>query len=152
MNIGKLSLVSILMVLLSGLPMAHSEEEKSLYHRLGGLMPISVVVSDFIDVLVPDSVLNQNPAIDEARQRVPKTYLKYHVTAQVCEATGGPCSYHGRGMEEAHAHLNITALEWQRMLTLFRDVLTKHQVPEQETRELIAIVESTRDAIVSEER
>ncbi len=70
------------------------EEEKavgpSLYERLGGLAPISVVVNDFIDVLVPDAVLNQNPAIDAARKRVPSPYLKYHVTAMVCQVTGGP--------------------------------------------------------------
>lgn len=65
----------------------------SLYDRLGGLMPISVVVSDFLDAVVPDPMLNANPAIDAARKRVPTPYLKYHVTAQVCQVTGGPCQY-----------------------------------------------------------
>ncbi|MGZ8459872.1 MAG: globin domain-containing protein [Candidatus Deferrimicrobiaceae bacterium] len=37
----------------------------------------------------------------------------------VCQATGGPCQYHGRGMKESHAHLNITEREWDRMVTLF---------------------------------
>ncbi|WP_449426308.1 hypothetical protein [Rhodanobacter lindaniclasticus] len=37
-----------------------------------------------IDVLVPDPILNTNPAIDAARKRVPASYLKYHVTAMVC--------------------------------------------------------------------
>jgi len=121
----------------------------SLYDRLGGLMPISVVVSDFIDAVVPDPVLNANPAIDAARQRVPAAYLKYHVTAQVCEATGGPCRYHGRGMKEAHAHLNITESEWERMLTLFKEVLARHQVPPTETQELLDIVNSTKGEIVT---
>lgn len=124
------------------------QEEKSLYDRLGGLMPISVVVSDFIDALVPDSVLNTNPAIDAARKRVPAEYLKYHVTAMVCQATGGPCHYQGRGMKESHAHLNITAKEWDRMITIFKEVLAKHNVPKKETRELLDIVESTRADIV----
>jgi hemoglobin len=69
------------------------QEQKSLYDRLGGLAPISVVVDDFIDTLVPDQFLNENPAIDAARRRVPAPYLKYHVIAMVCEATGGPCRY-----------------------------------------------------------
>jgi hemoglobin len=42
------------------------QKQQSLYDRLGGLTPISVVVSDFIDALVPDAVLNANPAIDAA--------------------------------------------------------------------------------------
>jgi len=122
--------------------------QPSLYDRLGGLMPISVVVSDFIDALVPDPVLNANPAIDAARKRVPAPYLKYHVTAMVCQVTGGPCQYHGRTMYESHKHLNITESEWDRMITVFKEILAKHKVPPQETQELVAIVESTKGDIV----
>ncbi len=127
------------------------QKQTSLYDRLGGLAPISVVVNDFIDALVSDSVLNGNPAIDAARKRVPAPYLKYHVTALVCQATGGPCQYHGRGMKESHAHLNITEVEWDRMVTIFKEVLAKHGVPAQETEELLAIIGSTKaDIVVSE--
>ncbi|MCI0452965.1 MAG: group 1 truncated hemoglobin [Candidatus Latescibacteria bacterium] len=124
------------------------QEQKSLYDRLGGLAPISVVVSDFIDALVVDAVLNANPAIDAARKRVPAPYLKYHVTAMVCQATGGPCQYGGRGMKESHAHLNITEREWDQMIARFKEVLAKHKVPPKETQELLAIVASTRPDIV----
>jgi hemoglobin len=127
---------------------AGEKKQPSLYDRLGGLAPISVVVSDFIDALVPDSVLNANPAIDAARKRVPAPYLKYHVTGMVCQATGGPCQYHGRGMKEAHAHLNITEREWDRMVTIFKEVLAKHRVPAKETQELLDIVGSTKTDIV----
>ncbi len=125
-----------------------SPEQISLYDRLGGLAPISVVVSDFIDALVPDPLLNENPAIATARVNVPSAYLKYHVTAMVCQATGGPCQYTGRAMAESHAHLNITELEWDRMVFLFVGVLTKYEVPEAETQELLAIIGSTKADIV----
>jgi hemoglobin len=123
-------------------------KQQSLYDRLGGLAPISVVVSDFIDALVPDAVLNANPAIDAARKRVPAPYLKYHVTALVCQATGGPCQYHGRGMKDSHTQLKITEREWDRMVTIFKEVLAKHRVPAKETQELLAIVDSTKTEIV----
>lgn len=147
------SWLAILTLTLLGLTQAANAQEvpeaqQSLYERLGGLMPISVVVNDFLDAVVPDPVLNQNPAIDAARERVPTPYLKYQVTAMVCQATGGPCQYQGRNMKEAHAHLNITEAEWQRMLTLFKGVLERHQVPARETQELIDIVESTKADIV----
>lgn len=122
--------------------------EKSLYERLGGLAPISVVVSDFIDALVPDAMLNQNPAIKEARERVPAPYLKFHVTSLVCQATGGPCQYSGRGMKESHAHLHITEAEWQRMAEIFKQVLDKYKVPEKEQQELFAVVGTTKADIV----
>jgi hemoglobin len=123
--------------------------DASLYERLGGLMPISVVVSEFLDALIPDPQLNENPAIDAARKRVPASYLKYQVTAFVCMATGGPCDYTGRGMPESHAHLNITGQEWDRMVTIFKQVLVRHKIPEEETRELVELLGTTRDAIVT---
>lgn len=132
---------------------AHAQDDAadnaSLYERLGGLMPISVVVNDFLDALIPDPVMNENPAIDAARKRVPAPYLKYHVTAFMCKATGGPCGYSGRGMPESHAHLNIGGREWDRMMTIFVDVLESHSVPERETKELVDLMGTTRDAIVT---
>ena len=80
---------------------------------------------------------------------MPAPYLKYHVTAMVCEATGGPCRYHGRGMKESHTHLNITEREWDRMVALFKEVLARHNVPAGETQELLDIIDSTRPDIVA---
>jgi len=152
-RINTLNPTLVLFLLILGMPLAVAEEQNELplYERLGGLAPISVVVSDFLDALVPDPVLNQNPAIDAARQVVPKPYLKYQVTAMVCQATGGPCQYHGRDMKTTHAHLNITEKEWDRMVTIFKDVLASHEVPEQETSELLAIIDSTKADIVMAE-
>lgn len=127
---------------------AAEKAEKSLYERLGGEYPIAVVVDSFIDLLLVNDVLNANPAIREARDRVPTPGLKYHVSALVCQVTGGPCKYTGRTMKEAHTHLNITEREWQAMLSDFRRVLNNYRVPEREQRELIAIVESTKKDIV----
>jgi hemoglobin len=128
---------------------AETPPTPSLYTRLGGLAPISVVVSDFIDVLVPDPVLNANPAIDAARKHVAPAYLKYQVTALVCQVTGGACQYQGRAMKESHARLNISEAEWSRMVTLFKEVLAKHKVPAKEAEELVAIVASTKGDIVA---
>lgn len=153
-GVKRLVLFVVITILVGGLNSAlaqgdSAEKEQSLYDRLGGLMPISVVVSDFIDAVVPDPLLNENPAIDAARKRVPAAYLKYRVTALVCQATGGPCQYEGRSMKESHAHLNITEKEWDRMVTLFKEVLAKHGVPAKETQELLDIVDSTKGDIVS---
>lgn len=147
-----LSVYCLTVLLMTGSIGALAQDETpavSLFDRLGGLMPLSVVVSDFIDVVVTDSMLNANPAVDASRKVVPAPYLKYRVTAMVCEATGGPCTYQGRDMKSAHAHLNITAAEWDQMVMLFKEVLAKHQVPETETQELLDIVGSTRADIVA---
>ncbi|MBI3291923.1 MAG: group 1 truncated hemoglobin [Elusimicrobia bacterium] len=120
----------------------------TLYQRLGGVYSIATVVDDFIERLLVNDILNANPKIKEARDRVPKAGLKYQVTALVCQVTGGPQQYTGRSMKEAHAHLNITEREWQAMTADFKRSLDKLQVPEPEQRELFAIVESTKPDIV----
>lgn len=129
-------------------PTAASPAAKSLYARLGGVYPISMVVDDFIDRLLVNDTLNANPAISEARRRVPRQGLKFHVTALVCQVTGGPCAYSGRDMKTAHVHLHITAREWDAMLADFRKTLDKFAVPAAEQGELVAIVNSTRADIV----
>jgi hemoglobin len=123
-------------------------KEKSLYERLGGVYPIAVVVDDFIDRLLVNDVLNANPAIKDARGHVPAPGLKFHVTALVCEVTGGPCKYTGRDMKTAHAKLNITQREWDAMVADFRKTLNKFKVPVKEQEELIQIVGSTKKDIV----
>ena len=154
MNLRFVTLTAAFFTILTGLaapaPLAAQEaDEESLYDRLGGVYPIAVVVDEFINRLVVNDVLNANPAIDEARARVPGPGLKFHVTALVCQATGGPCVYTGRGMRESHAHMKITDAEWQEMLSVFKAVLTDFEVPQQEQDELVAIVESTKGEIVT---
>jgi hemoglobin len=122
--------------------------DTSLYDRLGGAYNIAVVVDDFIERLLADDTLNANPAIKEARGRVPAPGLKFHVTTMVCEATGGPCKYVGRDMKTAHARLNITQKEWDAMVADFRKTLNKFKVPVKEQEELIQIVGSTKKDIV----
>jgi hemoglobin len=124
------------------------EKQRSLYDRLGGVYSIATVVDDFIERLLVNRTLNANPAINEARARVPKAGLKFQVTALVCEVTGGPCKYTGRAMKESHQHLNITPAEWDAMVADFKMTLDKFKVPQTEQQELIAIVGSTKKDIV----
>jgi hemoglobin len=124
------------------------ENLPSLYERLGGAYSIATVVDDFIERLLVNATLNANPAISEARARVPKAGLKFHVTALVCEASGGPCKYTGRAMKESHQHLNITQAQWDAMVVDFKATLDKFKVPQREQQELITIVGSTRSDIV----
>jgi hemoglobin len=123
-------------------------KQPSLYERLGGVYSIATVVDDFIERLLVNATLNANPAINEARKRVPKAGLKFHVTTLVCEVSGGPCKYAGRTMKESHQRLNITPAEWDAMVADFKATLDKFNVPLQDQQELIKIVGGTRNDIV----
>jgi hemoglobin len=123
-------------------------EKPSLYDRLGGVYSIATVVDDLIDRIMVDSRLNANPLVDEAHHRVPPAGFKYLVTEMVCWATGGPQKYSGKSMADSHAHLKITAEEWEAFLDDFHQTLNKFAVPAEEQAELRAIVNSTRSDIV----
>jgi hemoglobin len=102
-----------------------SDSKPSLYERLGGVYSIATVVNDFIDRIMIDPRLNSNPLIDEAHHRVPPAGFKYLVTEMVCHATGGPQSYTGQSMRNAHQQLKITAAEWDAFLNDFQQTLDK---------------------------
>jgi len=129
-------------------PGAANGPSTPLYERLGGLKGITAVVDDFIDRLVTNKTLNRNPEINAGRKRSPPPYLKYQVSAMVCEVTGGPCKYGGKGMKEAHAHMNITEKEWDVMVSEFKKSLAKFKVPAKERQELFDIVGKTKADIV----
>ena len=120
----------------------------SLYERLGGIYNIATVVDDFIDRIMVDDRLIANPRVDEAHHRVSPPGFKYLVTEQVGEASGGPQRYTGRSMEDLHRDLLISEDEWEAFIDDFNQTLDKFEVPQQERSELLAIIESTRDAIV----
>jgi hemoglobin len=120
----------------------------SLYERLGGVYAIAVVVDDFIDRIMVDPRLNANPRVDEAHHRVSPQGFKYYVTEMLCWAAGGPQSYSGRPMGDAHRDLLISGEEWDAFMNDLNQTLAKFSVPDQERGEVVAIIESTRDEIV----
>jgi hemoglobin len=120
----------------------------SLYDRLGGLYPVSAVVDDFIERVYVNGTLNANPAIANARNAMRKPGLKVHVATLVCQVTGGPCKYVGKGMKESHSTFHISEEEWDAALVDFRASLDEFKVPAAEQRELVAIVERTKADIV----
>lgn len=142
----------LLLVVVTSISFAQKKEatkkETSLYDRLGGVYAIATVVDDFIERVAADSLLNANPAIKEARDRVPAAGLKYRVTELVCQSTGGPCKYTGRSMKESHKHLNITGKDWDALAADFKATLDKFKVPEKEQQELFTIIASTKKDIV----
>jgi hemoglobin len=143
--------VSALVALLVAPPTALAQDpglDRPLYERLGGLPAIALVVNDFVDVFVQDPLIMANPEVRERKTADTAPYIKYQVTALVCDLSGGPCDYTGLGMGDAHRGLNVSGAEWDRMVELFAATLERHRVPERETGELFALLGPARDDIV----
>ena len=117
----------------------------SLYKRVGGYDAIAAVVDDFLGRLASDQQLGrffQGTSQDTVKK------IRQHLVDQVCAATGGPCYYLGRDMKTTHAGLGITESDWNVMVGHFLATLKKFNVPQMETDELVAIVATTKAAIV----
>lgn len=151
MKILKIAIATMALVIAStSAPIATAQEAdtKPLYERLGGLKGITVVVDDFINRLVANEQLNENPAINAGRKSSPAPYLKFQVSQLICELSGGPCKYTGKAMKESHAHLNISEKEWDVMAKEFQESLNKFEVPAAEQKELFDMVGKTKADIV----
>src|SRR5438128_12558987 len=117
----------------------------SLYERLGGLEPIASVVDSFVARCASDGRINRK----FERTDIPR--LKKMLVDQVCEATGGPCTYTGRGMRETHDGMTVTAGEFDALVEDLVATLDEFDVPKAEQDELLGLLGPMRDEIVEVE-
>lgn len=126
--------------------LAQDKTEPSLYKRIGGYDAIAAVVDDFVPRLVTDPLLGKFFA---GHGNDSKKRLRQNVVNMICEALGGPCFYTGRPMKEAHGGLGISEEQWSVSQKHFVATLDKFQVPKKEQDELIAVIVSLKNDIVT---
>ena len=114
----------------------------SLYDRLGGIEAITAVVDSFVARCAGDDRIN--PKFE--RTDVPR--LKKMLVDQVCEATGGPCTYVGRDMNETHDGMGVTAGEFDALVGDLVATLDEFSVPTAEQDELLGLLAPMREDIV----
>ena len=145
--VGAVSLVSC----------ATMEPQPTLYERLRlvdqtgvpqfGRAAIAVVVDDFVANVVADPRVN---ARFKALQPAAVAKLKSNLSDQICEATGGPCSYFGRDMKATHKGMNITDAEWNATVEDLVKALDKNKVPAKEKDELLGALGPMKKDIVGQ--
>ncbi len=114
----------------------------SLYTRLGGSPAITAVVDDFVANVAADPRINGR----FANANVPR--LKVLLVEQVCQATGGPCTYTGRDMRSAHAGMGITDAEFNALVEDLVKSLDKFHVAEEDKNELLALLGGLKSQVV----
>jgi hemoglobin len=114
----------------------------SLYDRLGGKPAITAVIDEFVGNVADDQRINGRFATTD----IPK--LKGHLVDQVCEATGGPCTYTGRDMKTTHAGMRISNAEFTAMVEDLVAALDTFKVPQAEQKELLGLLGSMKSEIV----
>lgn len=126
------------------------KDSAPLYARLGGIVPITLVVDSFVARFATNPVIAENPCTVEALKsgRITDAGLKFLLIEQIAMATGGPWKYTGRDMKAAHANLMIGEKEWEAGAGILKSVLDDFKVPAKEQNELFAIISSTKKDIV----
>ena len=130
-------------VLASSPASAQHMMHKSLYERLGGIDAIKAVVDDFVGNVAADKRINKFFASTDIYR------LKRNLVAQICQGTGGPCTYTGRSMKDAHAGMGVRSSHFNALVGDLGKTLKKFKVPAREQRELVAILAPMKKDIVT---
>jgi hemoglobin len=137
----------------AGVESGRHRKRRSLYDRLGGYFGIAAVVNRFSDQIIINPILNRNPALrawneTEAEARLPG--LKFGRTLWIAAAAGGPFTYTGLPLDEAHAEFNLTAEEFAEVGAEIVRALDFFGVRKREQRELVAAYRASMSDVVSE--
>lgn len=95
------------------------EPEVALFEQLGGEEVLRDVISGFVGNVADDATINWMFANSDLDDLESKLY------DQVCEATGGGCTYGGGDMISVHANMAITETQWSTLLLDFINALNE---------------------------
>lgn len=138
--------------------------KKPLYDRIGGHDGIEAIVEDFVTRVMADPRVNferkgvkqggislsRGKSVEWTPNADNVKKLRFHISEFLALATGGPSQYHGREMKEVHTGMHITNAEFDATVGDLKATLDKMKVGNQEQKELLSIIESTRVQVVEE--
>jgi hemoglobin len=119
-----------------------TDMKPSLYERLGGTGPITAVVGKFVSIVGGDKRINGYFAKTDLAN------LKRQLVDQVCQASGGPCTYTGRDMKTAHKGMKVTGAAFNALVEDLILALDTFNVPAQEKSELLSVLGPMKSDIV----
>jgi|SRR5689334_23902637 len=126
---------------------SEAPSQPSLYKRLGGREGIAIVVDDFTANMAADSRVN---ARFKDIKPVELQKFRSNLADQICDLTGGPCSYLGKDMKTTHAGMKITEAEWNATVENLVKALDKNNVPAGSKQELLGLLGPMKKDIVGQ--
>jgi hemoglobin len=121
---------------------------RTLYDRLGGTTAIASVVDGFVANVAADTRINKfftRVASDTAAMRE----FKQKLVDQVCQGTGGPCTYTGKDMKTAHQGMGLSNADFDALVEDLVKALDAAGVQQAEKDELLGILGPMRTDIVT---
>ena len=121
-----------------------SAAKDALYRELGGTEGISKVVDLFLARV--DNDLRINLFFEQTDHKDLRTL----VIEQFCEATGGPCKYSGRSMEEAHSGMNLSDADFAAFVEDLIAAMDELKVPKSSQDKLLGLLGPMKPQVVGQ--
>ena len=144
---GVLVIGALIMSASSASLIGQAMKEKTLYDRLGGKKARAAVVDEFVSRAAADRRINTffaATAADAARLAA----FKGKLVDQICEASGGPCTYQGKDMKAAHMGLGVRGADFDALVDDLVGALDTFKVGAHEKDQLLGALAPMKIDIV----
>lgn len=142
--------ILIALLTIAGITVAQSAspETKTLFERLGSTAGITAIVDDVIEAHMNNPAINARfiPYQDQP-ERFAK--IRQHTIEFFSAGSGGQVEYKGRDMLSTHQGMNISPAEYMHVIDDIMGVLDKHQIDDESKKDVLAILWSFHETIVS---
>ena len=125
-------------------PAAAAPADDRLYRALGGEAGIARVVDASLTEIHNDLRINL------LFEKTDLADLRRLLIEQLCAATGGPCKYTGRSMEEAHSGLNLTDADFDAFVEDLVRAMNATKVPADLQKQLLDLLGPMRAEVVGQ--
>ena len=118
----------------------------TLYDRLGGEEGIKKVVDDFVAAVTKNDIIRDVHKSHFEQGDV--AGLKKKLVDQLGAATGGPQTYTGKNMKDAHKGMGINDADFDALIDSLKTALDKNKVGKKEQNELLDLLGPMRKDVV----
>jgi hemoglobin len=107
-------LFAIAALLLFSMSTSYSQNNDALYQALGQKQGLTALMDDFMARLMADS--RMQPFFKDTNQ----ANFKSQLADQLCQISGGPCSYKGPDMKTAHGNMDINKTHFNALVEVLQ--------------------------------
>ncbi len=116
----------------------------ALYQTLGQKAGIAALMDDFVGRVLQDARIQQHFKDSNAQN------LKASLTEQICQLSGGPCTYKGPDMKSAHADMGIRKHEFHALVEDLQAAMDAKGIPFAQQNRLLALLAPMHRDVITE--
>ena len=121
---------------------------RTLFERLGGREGIVKIVDDVVENHMNNPAVNVR-FLPYKEDPEGLAQIKNHTVDFFSAGSGGPATYNGREMHVVHRGMNISHAEYMHVTDDIMEVLDKHKIDDESKKDVLAIVWSLKETIIS---